>query len=140
MTETTTDATGALYVPFDDLVWRPVDPTTPDGPHMAVLWGDPTRESFGALLRVPAGFESPMHTHSRDERVIQLRGRSIHWTQTAKRETAPVMEHGDYMMMPGGIPHVSAAPEGEESLEFITMNGPFDFSITGPDSTEQPLM
>jgi hypothetical protein len=30
------------------------------------------RGSFGALLKVPAGFVSPMHRHSNDERVVVL--------------------------------------------------------------------
>ncbi|MGH8915075.1 MAG: cupin domain-containing protein [Acidimicrobiia bacterium] len=132
MTANTTDTLEAL--PFDLLVWRPVDSGSTDGPRMAILWGDPARGAFGALLRVPAGFESPMHTHSRDERVIQLRGSSIHWNRGETRKTAAVMKPGDYMRMPGGVAHVSATPEGEESLEFITMNGPFDFTITALDS------
>jgi hypothetical protein len=41
-------------IPYDGLTWHPVDPTNPDGPQIATLWGDPFQGSFGALLRVPA--------------------------------------------------------------------------------------
>lgn len=118
-------------IPYEDLVWRPVDPHSPEGPQMAALWGDPSRSAFGALMRVPAGFESTTHTHSRDERVIQLQGRSVHWTEDETSETAAVMEAADYMMMPAGVAHVSAADD-EESLEFIIMDGPFDFGFADP--------
>jgi anti-sigma factor ChrR (cupin superfamily) len=114
---------------FDALVWHPVDPKTDDGPQMAVLWGDPTRGQFGALLRVPPGFESPMHVHTLDERVVQLQGRSVHWTIDQSGVDAPVMEPGDYMLMPGGVAHVSANTDAAESLELIAMDGPFDFTI-----------
>ena len=96
---------------------------------MAILWGDPTQGHFGALLRVPPGFESPVHIHTLDERVIQLRGRSVHWTIDQTALGAPVMEPGDYMLMPGGVAHVSANTDAAESLEFIAMDGPFDFTV-----------
>jgi uncharacterized RmlC-like cupin family protein len=70
-----------------------------------------------------------MHTHSHHERVIQLRGRSVHWTTDQTKATVPVMEPGDYMMMPAGLAHVSATTDHEPSVEFITMDGPFDFAL-----------
>lgn len=115
-----------------DHVWRPLDPTNPDGPRIAVLWGDPTSGPYGALLRVPAGFESPMHRHSRDERMIMLQGNSIHWTEGGSRDTAPLMTAGDYLVMPGGVNHVSAAAAGADCVELITQDGPFDFILAGP--------
>lgn len=114
---------------FDELVWHLVDPEKGDGPQMAILWRDPTRGEFWALLRVPPGFESPMHIHTRDERVLQLQGRSVHWTIDQSGVDAPVMEPGDYMLMPGGVAHVSANTDAAESLELIAMDGPFDFTI-----------
>lgn len=114
---------------LDELVWRPVDPETDAGPQMAVLWGDPTQGPFGALLRVPLGFESPMHIHTLDERVVQLRGRSVHWTNDQSGVDAPMMEPKDYMLMPGGVAHVSANTHAVESLELIAMDGPFDFTF-----------
>lgn len=114
---------------FEELVWHPVDPLTDDGPQMAVSWGDPTEGQFGALLRVPPGFESPMHFHTLDERVIQLQGRSVHWTIDQAVGGATVMRRGDYMLMPGGVAHVSGNTDAAESLELIAMDGPFDFTI-----------
>ena len=136
MTIDTTQTRIAESIPYEGLVWHPVDPHSPEGPQIAVLWGDPSHGAFGALMRVPAGFESPTHTHSRDERVIQLRGRSIHWTEDETKETASVMEPGDYMMMPAGVAHVSAATGDGESLEFMTMDGAFDFSFVDPIEEE----
>ncbi|HZD23187.1 MAG TPA: cupin domain-containing protein, partial [Acidimicrobiia bacterium] len=118
------------------LVWNPVDPRSPEGPQIAALWGDPAKGAFGALLRVPAGFESPTHTHSMDERVVQLQGRSVHWARGDSRQTAPVMEPGDYLMIPAGVAHGSATPDDQNSLEFITMDGVFDFSFVDPIEEE----
>lgn len=129
MGSTNTDLliTGPMHL--DQLIWYPVEPANPEGPQMAALRGDPSEGPFDAILRVPAGFESPMHTHSNDERVIQLSGRSVHWLAGESRETASVMEPGDYMMLPAGMAHVSGTTDDEESLEFVTMDGAFDVAL-----------
>lgn len=120
---------------LEDLEWHPVDLHNPSGPTMAVLWGDPTRGTYGALLRVPAGFESPMHRHSSDERVVVIQGASIHWAEGEDRAAAPTMRAGDYLLMPAGVNHVSAATTDQDCLEFITQNGKFDFTLVSPPSS-----
>jgi hypothetical protein len=113
-----------------ELEWHPVDPANPRSPLIAALWGDPVSGPYGALLRVPAGFESPLHRHSADERVVVISGSSVHWTENGSRETAKVLRTGDFMMMPAAVNHVSAAAsDTEDCLEFITMDGKFDFEI-----------
>ncbi len=112
-----------------DLDWRPLDPGNPSGPQMAALWGDPTSGPYGALLRVPAGFQSPMHRHSSDERVVVITGASIHWVEGEDPDDAPTMRAGDYMLMPAGVNYVSAAAGDEECVEFITQDGRFDFTL-----------
>jgi anti-sigma factor ChrR (cupin superfamily) len=123
------DPAGAITVHLGSQRWYPLDPGNPGGVQMASLWGDPMAGPFGALLKVPAGFESPMHRHSNDERVVVVRGTSIHWTQGEFRETAERMTTGDFLIMPSGVNHVSAAADEEDCLEFITMDGKFDFTL-----------
>lgn len=119
----------AITIGLGDVQWRPLDPGTPDGAQMAPLWGDPDVGPYGALLRVPAGFESPMHRHSGEERIVMIKGTSMHWTEHESPESAPRMTAGDAMVMPAGVNHVSAAAEGEDCIEFITQDGQFDFII-----------
>lgn len=131
MTLDWTPAAVAVTVPLEQQRWYPLDPTNPGGVQMAMLWGDPMRGPFGALLKVPAGFVSPMHRHSNDERVVVLQGTSVHWTEDESPETAPRMTTGDALLMPRGVNHVSAATDDEDCLEFITMEGRFDFELAG---------
>ena len=113
-----------------DHQWQPVDPANPASPTITALWGDPASGAYGALLRVPAGFESPLHRHSSDERVIVVSGSSVHWVEGETRASATVLHAGDFMMMPAGVSHVSAAAGNDEDcLEFITMDGKFDFEL-----------
>ncbi|MBX2835846.1 MAG: cupin domain-containing protein [Gammaproteobacteria bacterium] len=130
---------GSLYNPIDsvrtitqsELIWTPLNPREPNGVAMATLWGDPFGGSYGALLRVPAGFESPMHTHSVGERIVQLKGTSVHWLPGESKLNAQVLEPGDYFQMPANMAHVSATQE-LESLELIIQEGPFDFALVEP--------
>jgi beta-alanine degradation protein BauB len=125
--------TAAVTVHVGEQRWYPLDPGNQGGVQMATLWGDPMRGPFGALLKMPAGFVSPMHRHSNVERVVVLEGTSVHWTAGMTRETAPRMTVGDYLEMPAGVAHVSAATDDGDCLEFITMDGKFDFELA-----EQP--
>lgn len=123
----------AITLKSTDLDWDLVDPGNPAGPQMTALWGDPRIGPYGALLRVPAGFESPVHRHTHDERVIVISGASIHWIEGADRQGATTVRAGDFVLMPGGVNHVSAAAPGEDCLEFVTQDGPFDF-VLGDES------
>jgi anti-sigma factor ChrR (cupin superfamily) len=125
-----TAAAGPITAPLEQQRWFPLDPGNPGGVQLATLWGDPLRGPFGALLKMPAGFVSPMHRHSNDERVVVLQGASVHWTKGGSRETAPRMTTGDALLMPAGVDHVSAATDEEDCLELITMEGRFDFELS----------
>src|SRR5688572_29150149 len=35
----------------------------------AVLWGDPAKGAHGAFMKLPAGFEAPLHHHTTDHHV-----------------------------------------------------------------------
>lgn len=119
----------SMTLSFDRLDWHPVDPSNPHGPSIAPLWGDPASGPYGALLRVPAGFESPLHRHSHDERVVVIEGASVHWQEGENSDSAQIMSVGDYMFMPAGVNHVSAATAAGECIEFITQEGRFDFTL-----------
>lgn len=124
----------ATTLKLEELAWRPVDPHNRSGPKMAALWGDPTSGPYGALLRVPAGFESPMHRHSNDERVVVIQGASIHWVEGEDRTAVLTMRAGDFLLMPAGLNHVSAATPEQDCLEFITQDGRFDFTLASASS------
>ncbi len=38
----------AVYMTMEEIDWRPLNPSNPDGPTMSVLWGDPTQGPYGA--------------------------------------------------------------------------------------------
>jgi quercetin dioxygenase-like cupin family protein len=75
-----------------------------------------------------------MHRHRSDERVVVIQGASVHWVEGEDRTAAPTMTAGDYLLMPAGLNHVSAATPDQDCLELITQDGKFDFTLASPPS------
>jgi quercetin dioxygenase-like cupin family protein len=120
----------ALYRTMADHQWRPLDPRNPSGTQIAILWENSVHGSYGALLRFPAGFRSPMHSHSADEYTVTLQGTAIHWTEAESEATAKRMTPGSFTLIRGGVSHVSSCAEGEECIAFLTQSAPFDFTLS----------
>ena len=128
----------ALYRTMAEHQWRPLDPRNPSGTQIAILWENPRSGSYGALLRFPAGFRSPMHTHSADEFTVTIQGTAVHWTEMESEATAKRMTPGSYTLIRGGVSHVSACAEGEECIAFLTQSAPFDFALSPPGVQREP--
>src|SRR5262249_59372771 len=47
-----------------DLKWMDLDPKGAPGVKIVDLWGDHAKGAFGAFVKFPAGFATPMHTHT----------------------------------------------------------------------------
>lgn len=113
----------AVLMPAADLKWTEIDPKVP-GVMIADLWGDHTKGAFGAFNKFPAGWSAPLHTHSRDMRLVVVSGTWIH-TPEGKPEVR--LGPGSYMLQPGGsYRHTSACDKASECVCFIESSGPFD--------------
>ncbi|MGH7718739.1 MAG: cupin domain-containing protein [Gemmatimonadaceae bacterium] len=120
----------AAYATMAEHTWRPLDPNNLAGPWIAALWGDPSKGPYGALLRFPAGFASPMHSHSADERTVTIQGTALHWTETESPGAAERMTPGSYTFIPANVNHVSScAAGGQECIAFLTQATAFDFKL-----------
>jgi quercetin dioxygenase-like cupin family protein len=131
----TTDLTSAspVFKTMDNLEWNLLDPSNPDGPQIAVLWGDVENGPYGALLRFQPGFASPMHSHLADEFTVTIRGVTLHWFEGESSKDAIRLTPGSYTMIPGNLNHVSACAEDspEECVAFLTQSTGFDFTLAG---------
>ena len=81
-----------------------------------------------ALMQLPAGFESPWHSHSGDYESIQLQGTSRHWMKGEDGAKAKKMTHGSYWWMPGNIDHISACDKGSDCLVALIQKTRFDYA------------
>jgi anti-sigma factor ChrR (cupin superfamily) len=112
-----------VFMPSADLKWMELNPAFP-GINIVDVWGDHTKTGYGAFLTFPAGFLSPLHTHSNDIRIVVISGT---YTQAPEGKSTARLGPGSYAFQPGGsYKHVSGCDKASECLLFIESTGPFD--------------
>ena len=120
-----------VTIPATELKWTDLDPKGAPGVKVADLWGDHTKGSFGAYLKLPAGFAVPLHTHTHDMKVIFVSGTYI---QAPEGKPEFRLGPGSYMMQPGGnYRHTTSCDKASECVFFVESNGPFDLKLVQTD-------
>lgn len=108
--------------PAGDLKW--VDaPNSPPGVKQVVLWGDPTKGSFGALEKFPPGFSAPLHTHSASLKAVIISGTVIYGPEGQPEVR---LAAGSYFFEPANFKHTTACDKASECVFFLEGNGKFD--------------
>jgi len=75
-------------VPAAATVWQPLDPKMPDGPQAATIWGSANKAPYGFFLKVKAGTQFPLHSHTYDYDAVVVQGE---WKHTYTGETDSVV-------------------------------------------------
>jgi quercetin dioxygenase-like cupin family protein len=125
MASTAKSAGGAkapVIWPAADIKWVEISPDTP-GVKIADLWGDHTKGAFGALIKFPAGFSAPLHTHTHDFRIVVVSGTFIHGPE-GKPEVS--LGAGSYVLQPGNYRHTTKCGAASECVIFSEGKGAFD--------------
>ena len=113
-----------IFMPADALKWTDLDPTGAPGVKVADLWGDHAKGAFGAYLKLPAGFATPLHTHTHDMKVIFVSGTYI---QAPEGKPEVRLGPGSYMMQPGGnYRHTTSCDKSADCVFFVESAGAFD--------------
>ena len=116
-------ASKTVIIPAGDLKWTPLDAKFP-GVMIADLWGDHAKGAFGAIIKFPAGFATPLHSHTHDMKLVIVSGTVIH-TPEGKPEIR--LGPGSYIMQGGaGYKHTTACDKGSDCVFFGESNGAFD--------------
>lgn len=101
-----------------------------DGPlEIGILWGDLATGPSGFLLRIPPGYELPIHSHTANYRAVVLHGQHLHWVETEDKANVQPTSAGSYYFQPATQMHSDTNPTGAESLILIMFDGPFDFIL-----------
>ena len=120
---------GADQTIFDlsRLVWRPlISEGVPPGPEIAVLRGDTENaESLEAVLRIPANYTFPNHSHTSDETYIWLKG---DFTYIAENGATVDLSHHSYISLPGGVPHALVCGD-QPCMLYLRYTRPFDLTL-----------
>ena len=120
----------AIAVTSPAIKWGPCPPLFARGCQIAVLHGDPSRPNADVLLRVPAGFRLPPHSHTSAERMMLVGGR----LRVRYQGTAPsILTAGTYAYGPAGLPHEGSCLGPQRCTLFIAFEGPVDaVAVNGP--------
>lgn len=119
-------ASRLVVMPAGELQWADLDPGTP-GVKIVSLWGNPASGAFGALLRLPAGFDAPLHTHTYDMKVVILSGTYI---QVPEGKPEFRLGPGSYFMQPGtGYRHITRCDRASDCVLFFESEGKFDLML-----------
>jgi hypothetical protein len=119
--------TTPVFISASDLKWSDLDPAGAPGVKVVDLWGDHQKGPFGALLKLPAGFTVPLHTHSHAMKVVFLSGTYI---QAPEGKAEVRLGPGSYMMQPGGnYRHITSCDASSECIFFVESDGAFDLKL-----------
>ncbi|WP_298982148.1 cupin domain-containing protein [uncultured Roseibium sp.] len=110
-----------------DLTWE----TTPEGVAFAALKGNRFSESYMAMVRLPAGLVSPVHTKSSAMFGLIVSGEMVHQSEDGVGGKEVVLKPGDYYEIPAHLPHLSKCVSEAECVTFLYQDGPFDFVPVG---------
>jgi hypothetical protein len=117
-------ASGPVFMPASDLKWTDLDPTGAPGVKIADLWGNHAKGAYGALIKFPAGFAAPLHTHTNATKIVIVSGTFI---QGPEGKPEVRLGAGSYLMQPGGnYRHTTSCDKASECLFFAESNGKFD--------------
>jgi quercetin dioxygenase-like cupin family protein len=95
-----------VIIDLNKLVWKPLEAEgVPPGPEIAVLRGDGKAAGFEVVVRLPAHYTFPNHSHTSDEHYVWLKG---DFTYIAADGTATPLSGQTYISLPGGVPHALA--------------------------------
>ena len=105
------------------LNWGACPAPLPAGCELAVLHGDPAKPNADVLLKIPAGYAIPPHTHSSAERMMLVSGRlDVRYQGAQPARLLP----GTYAYGPAGTPHAATCMAAEPCVLFIAFEGPVD--------------
>ena len=111
--------------------WTPMIPQMGNkGPAFSIVFGKPgvIGQPFGGMFRVPAGGESPLHTHTSDYWAVMVSG-----TESAreKLEDAPTkIVPGATWFQPAKAPHINRCMGSEECVFFVYYPNGMDYIPT----------
>jgi hypothetical protein len=118
--------TDQTIIDLNKLAWAPLTAEgVPAGPEIAVLRGDGKTGVLEAVVRLPANYTFPNHSHTSDELYVWLKG---DFTYIAADGTAAALSGQTYISLPGGVPHALACGS-EPCVFYLRYSRPFDMHI-----------
>ena len=95
--------TGQTLIDLQHVIWEPLTGEgIPPGVQIALLRGDLAAGGGELLVRLPANFTFPNHSHTSDELYVWIQG---DFTYIAEDGTATPLSRHAYISLPANVPH-----------------------------------
>jgi mannose-6-phosphate isomerase-like protein (cupin superfamily) len=91
----------------------------------SVVWGDMDKGPYAAFTKFVPGASFPLHTHTSDMRIVVLKGAYVYKPENGAEVRVSA---GHYLLIPGGLRHVSGGDAKEGALFYQTSDGKFDLN------------
>jgi quercetin dioxygenase-like cupin family protein len=118
-------ATVSANLPVTQLNFFATGVKTEKGELMAAAaFGDLGHAAHGTYVKMPAGFVSPVHTHTEDYYAVVISGVGVNGLPGSADVQLPA---GSYWIQKGGEPHVTKCVSANECIFFINQPGKFDY-------------
>ena len=117
---------GQTIIDLQNVVWEPLKGEgIPPGVQIAMLRGDLAAGGGELLVRLPANFTFPNHSHTSDELYVWIQG---DFTYIAEDGTATPLSRHAYISLPGNVPHALKCGK-TPCVFYVRYPGPFDYKI-----------
>lgn len=119
---------GVVALSSDDLSWTDVKGPSkgPVGLRTVDLWGQAAKGAHGSLTKFPAGFSEPLHTHSRQLRVVVVAGTMAFAIDGAEtKDLGP----GSFVTIPAGVKHFAMCKPASVCEVFVEQKGAMDVKL-----------
>ena len=93
-------------------------------------YGDLQHGRHGTFVRMPAGFRSPIHTHTEDYFAVVVEGVGANHPPDGEAVPLPT---GSYWFQRGEESHVTQCLSKEDCLFFLVQPGKFDYVVDPPE-------
>ena len=113
----------SLEIPADQVQYKDQGQ---GGPQLGVVWGDPSKGPYGAFLRLPKGFVSPVHLHTGDYSGVVVEG-TVTNAEIGQLEIP--LGAGSYFFQRGNVDHVTKCVSNTDCLFYLSQSKPLDFIV-----------
>ena len=104
-----------------ELDWKP-STNLPPGAEYHLVREDPTTRGIQVIVKFPAKYSVPPHSHGADETLVVLRGKLRVHAGTSDRVLGP----SDYAVLPAGVEHELAVKGFGSCWVLATTNAPYN--------------
>lgn len=112
-----------VILPFADIAFAAEAPDQPQT--LGALWGDRAEGPAGTYLRVPGGWEAPLHTHTAAYRAVVVQGVWTHWVPGTGQGEGIELPTGSYWTQAADQPHRDACRSEETCVVLLINDAPY---------------